>query len=150
MSEQPNKALTPHSLHEDVANSLEWAASLVQERLSDLAKGAGMTLPQYRVLRILRDAGEPLSCGEIANRMIARDPDITRLIDKLAKAGLVERTRDERDRRVVRSMITETGANKVEPLDEGVSRVHQELLEGIPESELHEWSRRLRALMRAT
>lgn len=148
--DQPAKNRSrPASLQEEVATSLQWAAGVVQDEMARLAKSSGLTLPQYQVLRILRDADEPLSCSEIAERMIARDPDITRLIDKLEKAGMVQRARDGQDRRVVRSSITEKGAGKVTPLDPHVDGLHQKLLAHIPESELREWSRRLRSLRRA-
>jgi len=61
---------------------------------------------QYNVLRILRGAHEGLPCGEIANRMITRDPDITRLLDRLDARGLVARERDTADRRTVLARIT--------------------------------------------
>src|SRR5437867_12720314 len=71
-----------------------------------LFKQAGLSEPQYNVLRILRGAGGGgtglgLPCLEIASRMITRVPDITRLVDRLEAAGLVERSRTSEDRRVV-------------------------------------------------
>lgn len=146
---EPNEInLPPLSLHEEVATRIQWAAGVVQDELSRLAKGAGLSLPQYRVLRILRDAGEPLSCSEIAERMIARDPDITRLVDKLEKAGLVSRTRSDQDRRVVRSAITDKGRGMVTPLDARMERLHTELLGGLDDRQLRELSQRLGSLRR--
>src|ERR1700694_1978370 len=55
---------------------------------------------QYNVLRILRGSPEGLPCGEIANRMITRGPDITRLLDRLGKRGLISRCRENKDRRM--------------------------------------------------
>ena len=49
---------------------------------------------QYNVLRILRGSLDGLPCGEIASRMITRDPDITRLLDRLEKRGLISRCRE--------------------------------------------------------
>lgn len=146
---EPNEAQVPRlSLHEEVATHIQWAAGVVQDELSRLAKGAGLSLPQYRVLRILRDAGEPLSCTEIADRMITRDPDITRLVDKLEKAGLVSRSRSDQDRRVVRSSITDKGRSMVNPLDVRVERLHNELLGGLDDHQLREISQRLSSLRR--
>src|SRR5882762_6908841 len=65
---------------------------------------------QYNVLRILRGSPEGLPCGEIASRMITRDPDITRLLDRLEKRGLISRCRETRDRRTVMAQITAEGS----------------------------------------
>lgn len=65
---------------------------------------------QYNVLRILRGAGKDgLPCGEIGTRMITRDPDITRLLDRLEKRGLAQRCRESKDRRVVTARIAPAG-----------------------------------------
>ena len=70
----------------------------------------GLTGTQYNALRILRGAGpEGLPCSEIGERMITRDPDVTRLLNRLEKRGLVRRTRAHADRRVVRGIITAAG-----------------------------------------
>jgi DNA-binding MarR family transcriptional regulator len=73
---------------------------------------------QYNVLRILRGAGtDGLTCGGIGDRMIQHDPDITRLIDRLLKRGLVHRRRDDKDRRVVITRITQKGLDLLAELD---------------------------------
>lgn len=74
---------------------------------------------QYNVLRILRGAGESgLPCGEIGERMITRDPDITRLLDRMEKRGLISRCRENKDRRVIKARISEEGAKVLAELDE--------------------------------
>lgn len=89
----------------------------------------GLTPTQYNVLRILRGAGRTgLSCGEIAERMITRDPDITRLLDRLAARGLLTRDRDVRDRRVVTSRVTPEGRRLLAPLDAVMDALHAEQL----------------------
>ena len=81
-------------------------------------KPYGISSTQYNVLRILRGA-EPngLACREMGERMITRDPDITRLLDRLEARGLIARRRDDQDRRVVMSRITEDGLALLEQLD---------------------------------
>ena len=84
---------------------------------------------QYNVLRILRGAGQAgLPCGEIANRMITRDPDITRLLDRLEKRGLAARSRESVDRRVVTARITQGGLELLESMDEPLTKMLQALL----------------------
>ncbi len=85
--------------------------------------------PQYNVLRILRGA-EPsgLCCREIGDRMITRDPDITRLLDRLERRGLVGRGRDKKDRRVVTARITSSGLELLADLDEPIARLGRDQL----------------------
>ena len=79
---------------------------------------------QYNVLRILRGSPEGLTCGEIASRMITRDPDITRLLDRLEKRGLISRCRETKDRRMVMVRIAKLLAR----LDEPVQAAHRKQL----------------------
>lgn len=83
---------------------------------------------QYNVLRILRGAPEGLTCGEIGERMITRDPDVTRLLDRLEKRGLVARCRETRDRRTVLTRITPPGLEVLARLDRPVREGHRQQL----------------------
>src|ERR1039457_1774588 len=85
------------------------AVDLLSRRLSGLLKAEDLSANQYNVLRILRGSPDGLACGEIGNRMITRDPDITRLLDRLAKRGLISRSRGSKDRRMVTATITAEG-----------------------------------------
>ena len=90
---------------------------------------AELTLHQYNVLRILRGSHPTaLPSGEIATRMISRDPDITRLVDRLEKRGLVARIRGRQDRRVVEVAITDDGLGLLRTLDEHVERFPRNML----------------------
>jgi DNA-binding MarR family transcriptional regulator len=83
---------------------------------------------QYNVLRILRGSPAGLPCGEIASRMITRDPDITRLLDRLEKRGLISRCRETKDRRRVMARITPEGLKLLARLDEPVQAAHRKQL----------------------
>ena len=91
-------------------------------------KREGLSATQYNVLRILRGAGEAIPCGELANRMITRDPDITRLLDRLEKRGLIARSRQTRDRRTVLAWITPNGLKLLARLDQPVREAHRRQL----------------------
>jgi DNA-binding MarR family transcriptional regulator len=91
-------------------------------------KAEDLSSNQYNVLRILRGAPEGLACGEIGNRMITRDPDITRLLDRLEKRGLISRCRETKDRRMVMTRITPEGLNLLARLDEPVQQAHRDQL----------------------
>jgi DNA-binding MarR family transcriptional regulator len=94
-----------------------------------LLKSAGLSITQYNVLRILRGVGPTgISCQEIANRMITRDPDLTRLLDRLEKRGMVRRERQYDDRRVIKAYITEEGLTLLAGLDKPIAELHKRLL----------------------
>jgi DNA-binding MarR family transcriptional regulator len=103
-------------------------SDLLARRLEPVLKAAEISPTQYNVLRILRGAPEGLACGEIASRMITRDPDITRLLDRLEKRGLVSRCRETKDRRMVLTRITEAGLKLLAQLDGPVLDAHHLLL----------------------
>jgi DNA-binding MarR family transcriptional regulator len=77
-----------------------------------------LTMGQYNVLRILRGAGHPgLPCGEVRARLVTWDPDITRLLDRLERRKLIQRTRSRRDRRVVHVTICHSGLELLATLE---------------------------------
>lgn len=96
--------------------------------VTDLLKAEDLSPNQYNVLRILRGAEDGLTCGEIGERMITRDPDITRLVDRLQKRKLVGRKRDTKDRRVVLTRILPAGLELLARLDGPVLDGHWRLL----------------------
>src|SRR5205085_213467 len=91
-----------HSLKAEVAVSILRTAALIERHFAQVVARTGVTVQQYNVLRILRGAGaEGLPTLVIRDRMIHAAPGITRLLDKLEKAGLARRERTSPDRRQV-------------------------------------------------
>jgi DNA-binding MarR family transcriptional regulator len=101
---------------------------LLSRGLVRIMKTEDVSPTQYNVLRILRGAPEGLACGEIANRMITRDPDVTRLLDRLEKRELISRCRETKDRRTVMARITPEGLKLLGRLDEPVQAAHRKQL----------------------
>jgi MarR family transcriptional regulator, organic hydroperoxide resistance regulator len=102
------------------------SSDLLGRRIAEVLKTSELSATQYNVLRILRGAGpEGLACGEIGDRMVTRDPDITRLLDRLEKRGLVARSREKEDRRVVTARITAGGLDLLKKLDDPVVQMHK-------------------------
>ncbi len=101
---------------------------LLSRPLTQLLKEEDVSPAQYNVLRILRGSPEGLTCSEIGNRMITKDPDITRLLDRLEKRRLISRHRGEKDRRVVLTRITTGGIEVLGRLDQPVRGTHRRLL----------------------
>jgi DNA-binding MarR family transcriptional regulator len=117
------------SLEAEAFLNLQRTADALMRGVAELLKGAELSPTQYNILRILRGAGQDgLSCGEIGERMITRDPDITRLLDRIERRGLISRTRERGDRRVVRARITRAGLDLVGPLDAPVVSLHRQQL----------------------
>jgi DNA-binding MarR family transcriptional regulator len=91
-----------------------------------LMKANGLTSAQYNVLRILRGAGsEGLPCNAIGERMISRDPDMTRLLDRMEKRELITRERQKEDRRVVKARITDEGLKLLKRMDAPIRELHK-------------------------
>lgn len=125
------------SLEEEAYLNLIRAADLLQRQETELLDEHGISHSQYNVLRILRGAGaEGLACGEIAGRMITHDPDITRLLDRLEKRGLAQRSRESKDRRVVISRITRAGLDLLHRLDAPIVELHKRTLGHFSQKEL--------------
>ncbi len=104
---------------------LQTADTLGQEA-EQLLKAAGIPGAQYNVLRILRGAEpEGLACRAIGDRMISHDPDITRLLDRMEKRGLITRERQTEDRRVVKTRITPQGLSLLKTLDQPIHDLHK-------------------------
>lgn len=111
----------------------------LQSSVEAKLKEFGLTGTQYNALRILRGAGaEGLPCSEVGERMITHDPDITRLLDRLQKRGLVERSRGKHDRRVVCGKITAAGLKLLREMDAPVEKHGREMLRHVGQEKLQQ------------
>ena len=114
-------------------------ADAISARLSLFFADYDLTVLQYNVLRILyvRDEhGEGLPIGQVASRLLVRGPDVTRLVDRLERAGFVSRFRSPDDRRVVRVKLTHAGTDRVEEVHGPLIEHNQELLAKMSNSNL--------------
>jgi DNA-binding MarR family transcriptional regulator len=125
------------TLEEEALVSLQRTADQLHWRMSEMLKEHGVSPTQYNALRILRGAkDEGRACSEIAERMINRDPDITRLVDRLERRGLVARSREDRDRRVITTRITPAGLKLLDSLDRPIEDFNRRLLGPLGEQRL--------------
>ena len=114
------------SLENRIFVSLLKTADTLAREAEHLVKAAGLTGAQYNVMRILRGAEpEGMPCRGIGDRMISHDPDMTRLLDRMAKRGLIIRARQTDDRRVVKTRITPQGLSLLKSLDRPVHDLHK-------------------------
>ena len=125
------------SLEDEAAVSLHRTADQIHGRFSDMLKPHGLSPTQFNALRILRGAGDGgRTCTEIAERMINRDPDITRLLDRLERRGLVARSREGRDRRVIITRINQAGLELLRALDRPVEEFNRKQMGQLSEPQL--------------
>jgi DNA-binding MarR family transcriptional regulator len=139
------KQTKPFRSLEDEAylNLLRTADALLRKEV-ELLKEFGLSPTQYNALRILRGAGdEGVTCGELSDRMLTKDPDVTRLIDRLEGRGLIQRARSDQDRRVVRTRITAAGLDVLARLDEPSDRWTRGQLGHLTKTELRDFIRLL-------
>jgi DNA-binding MarR family transcriptional regulator len=114
------------SLEEEATLNLLRTADRLMGLCEFALKPAGITPTQYNVLRILRGVSpQGVACQEIARRMITRDADLTRLLDRLESRGFVRRDRQTDDRRVVHILITEAGLTLLAGLDSTTAKMNQ-------------------------
>jgi len=138
MKPRPHNAASPTRTPEEEAYLELLQTAQVAERWAvDAMKPTGLTPSQFNVLRILRGARpETLSCTTISERMVHHDPDVTRLLDRLERAGWIEKGRDIRDRRVVKVGITPAGLDVIESASATVRGCLQSALAPLGERDL--------------
>jgi DNA-binding MarR family transcriptional regulator len=126
MSSTRKRATKVPPLEDRVFVALLKTADALGQQAEELIRTANLTSTQYNVLRILRGTGpEGLACRAIGDRMITHDPDITRLLDRMEKRGLITRERQKADRRVIKTRITSLGLELIKPLDQPVRDLHK-------------------------
>jgi DNA-binding MarR family transcriptional regulator len=124
------------SAHHEALLAILLANASVEEMLDDAFEGTGMTVPQYNVLRILNGVypgAHPR--GDIARRMVRRAPDLTRMLDRLVRMGLVEREKGDMDHRQSLARITQKGRELLEHLHPKVAHLNQILSRRLNEQE---------------
>lgn len=125
------------NLHEEAFISMLVTAERLKTALAELFKSRDLTHTQYNVLRILRGAGDiGLTCSEISERMITRDSDITRMLDRLESRSLIRRERRDTDRRIVRAFITANGLELLAEIEEPLTFWQTAKLAGLKDAEL--------------
>jgi DNA-binding MarR family transcriptional regulator len=138
------KKKRPFDLPEqEAALSIVRTSDQLHIRFARLIREYGLTPSQYNVLRILRGEGKPLPILEIASRTITVVPGITGLIDRLERAGFVNRLRCDKDRRVIYVAPTDRAIRILADLDQPLLALHRKLLGHLSQSDLHDLIRLL-------
>jgi DNA-binding MarR family transcriptional regulator len=125
------------SLHQEAYLNLARTAAVLGHSFNEAIKPYGITATQYNVLRILRGAGNSGLCrNDVRDRLVAQVPDVTRLLDRMEDAGLIERERETTDRRLVTTRITDEGLRVLDALDARIIEVHRAQLGHLSKQQL--------------
>lgn len=115
-------------------------AELLGQRVADLMSEHGLSGKQYNVLRAIRRGGaDGLSISQISEQMTDPRADVTRLLDRLVRDGLVDRQPDDADRRVVRTYLTEAGTKLLEAIDEPLLATHRDQFAHLTNEEIDQF-----------
>ena len=129
--------------------NLERTSALFRAQIQRLLRPHGLSPAGYNVLRILRghapdaSAPSPRTCSQVKADMVTPVPDLTRLAERLAAGGLVERSACPDDARSVHLFITGAGRRLLAKLDKPVAEAHAAQLGHLSERELKQLSRLL-------
>ena len=125
------------SLQQEAFLSVVRTSSALTDMVEDLLKPYGISGTQYNVLRILRGAGDVGLCrNELRDRMLTRMPDMTRLLDRMEEGGLVVRSGERDDRRMVLTRITARGRELLSQLDRPMNDLHRKQLAQLGDDQL--------------
>ncbi|MFP5235178.1 MAG: MarR family winged helix-turn-helix transcriptional regulator [Acidobacteriota bacterium] len=129
---------------EEALLNLFRTADCLQRDMQRAIRKHGLTSTQYNVLRILRGAGpQGLTCSAISERMIASDPDITRLLGRLQHMGFIRQQRDKHDRRIRWTTIAPAGLHLLDDIEPLVQRLPGDYLGHLSTAEISEFIRLL-------
>ena len=130
-------------------NLLRTAFTLERRHAAFLAP-FGLTPTQYNALRLLAGAHpDPLPCRQIGLRMVTPVPDVTRLVDRMERKGLVRRRRAADDRRVVAIALTPAGRRLLAAIEAPLATWLETRLGPLGEADLERLSRLLERLRQA-
>jgi DNA-binding MarR family transcriptional regulator len=124
-------------IEEEAALNIIRTSEVLQRFITEFLRPFDLSPVQYNVLRILRGAGAAgVTCSQVGERLLTRDPDITRLLDRMQARELIERERSSEDRRVVITRISKTGLKLVDSLDQPLRSVNRRKLGRLGRDEL--------------
>ena len=141
-------AKAARKLGEEAVIAVLRVANRLNLEVAAMLKPHALTVSQYNALRIMRGAGEGgVTCGQLGERMLTHDPDITRLIDRLERTGWAVRERSSTDRRVVTGRITPAGLALLAGLDEEVAAFDRRMFASLDDERLAQLVASLQAVL---
>lgn len=134
--ELASENLPPSSSPAETVHALRTAAAHVERALAWALEPFAVTSAQYELLQVIQRHGKSgAGCSELGKHLAAPGPDVTRMLDRLDSAGLVARNRDEKDRRVVHSELTEKGEQLLHNVGPAVKQAELSVFDGLADRE---------------
>jgi DNA-binding MarR family transcriptional regulator len=117
--------------------NMMYTSRIIEEAIIGVLKQFGLSTPQYNVLRILRGQhGNPANLSTLQDRMIDKNSNTTRLVDKLIQKGWVRRNVCEQNRRKIEIFITGDGLKILKQLDPIIEHNNKNILSNLSNNEL--------------
>lgn len=116
---------------------------LEQQLRSRLRQHFGITLPQFDVLAELDRLGEPQTMTELSRHLMVSNGNLTGVVDRLERDGLVERRPSQTDRRVLHLALTPSGRQRFQEVAQAHERWLIDAFRELPPADMAELSRLL-------
>ena len=121
--------------------------TVIEQRIrSKFRENFSVTLPQFDVLSELEHANETLTMSQLSKELMVSNGNITGVVDRLEKNGLVKRVRPDHDRRIQFIELTDTGAAEFKRMAQHHEQWLEELFSGVSADEMN----KLQALLLKT
>lgn len=131
-------------IYQKVAVSILFTSNWLMGRQQDFFKPFGITTQQFNILRILRGQHPNAISGvEIKSRMLDRNSDISRLLDRLLKKDLISKSQSENDKRAANVSITPKGLDMLHTIDDKFIEAERGHFKGLSEAEANQLSQLL-------
>ena len=135
--EEVIKSVQPMDIPTKTVINIMYTSRYMEEKAAAVLKEHDLTIQQYNVLRILRgQRGVPTNLSTIQERMVDKNSNTTRLVDKLITKGYVNRRVCEQNRRKVEIFITDEGSALLKMLDPITLKGNEELIANLNPEEL--------------
>ncbi|WP_124727050.1 MarR family winged helix-turn-helix transcriptional regulator [Staphylospora marina] len=118
----------------EIERLLREISTIVKIKGREILNAFPITNPQFDALYLLHQEGD-MTIGELSQRMFLACSTMTDLVDRMEKNGVVERVRDNRDRRVVRIHMLEKGRKVIHEVLEARRKYLADVLSGLSDSE---------------
>ena len=133
-------------MNNTVVYSLICAAHTIEDQLEEVLAEVNLSTPKFAALAKMAAEGQPISLSDLAAKLTCVRSNITQLVDRLEKDGLVRRMDHPSDRRAVRAELTPLGRERFEAGLEATNKVHKAIEKKLSATEQKTLEQALKAL----